>query len=50
MRRLNIGTRRHQGIDNRPPLASKTAPNPAMEFDCQSRLGGLLRSYHRKAA
>ncbi|XHR30972.1 MAG: integrase core domain-containing protein [Chthoniobacteraceae bacterium] len=47
--------RPHQGIENRTigvvpmPLQDSGPPNPS-EVECDSRLGGLLRHYHRKAA
>ena len=47
--------RPHQGIGNRtigivtmPPPDSRL-PEPS-EIECESRLGGLLRHYHRRAA
>jgi putative transposase len=47
--------RPHQGIENRtigivvvPPLDS--SPPDASEIECESRLGGLLRHYYRRAA
>ena len=42
--------RPHQGIGNRPPLASAAVPRPARIIDCRQRLGGLLRSYRGLAA
>ncbi len=46
--------RPHQGRDNEllmgsPPAATEDLPAMA-EIRCRSRLGGLLRSYHRQAA
>jgi len=45
--------RPHQGIDNCTP--SGPDPPPATDIDpdeveCRERLGGLLKSYHRRAA
>jgi putative transposase len=42
--------RPHQGIANRSPVARNVEPHPARIVDCRERLGGLLRSYHRRAA
>ena len=47
--------RPHQGIGNRPigviPFPPPgTAPPGPPKVECESRLGGLLRHYHRKAA
>ena len=47
--------RPHQGIGNKPiglvtaPSPDAEPPNPT-EIECDSRLGGLLRHYHRLAA
>jgi hypothetical protein len=42
-----------QGLDNRTPCGPPPPPegdiDPA-EVECRSRLGGMLNSYHRKAA
>ncbi len=40
----------HEQLGNRPPLATETESDPAKEVHCHERLGGLLRSYHRRAA
>jgi putative transposase len=46
--------RPHQGLENRPigevPFPSSTGPPHPAQIDCESRLGGLLRHYWRKAA
>ncbi|XHR31122.1 MAG: integrase core domain-containing protein [Chthoniobacteraceae bacterium] len=47
--------RPHQGLENKPigivamPPPNSRPPEPS-EVECDSRLGGLLRHYHRKAA
>jgi putative transposase len=45
--------RPHQGLDNVPPSGARPpAPGacPAGQVECHEFLGGLLKSYHRKAA
>ena len=42
--------RPHQGIGNRPIVDSRSTWPPARSADCRERLGGLLRSYERRAA
>ncbi len=42
--------RPHQGIGNRPIVDSRSTWPRARSADCRERLGGLLRSYERRAA
>jgi putative transposase len=45
--------RAHQGLDNRTPTGRPpptTADFQTDQIECRERLGGLLKSYHRKAA
>lgn len=42
--------RNHQGLDNRLIDPPPGTGSPSGEIDCRERLGGLLRSYHRRAA
>lgn len=42
--------RPHQGLGNRPIEGRSDAVEPAELVECRPRLGGLLRSYERRAA
>ncbi len=42
--------RNHQGLDNRVIDPREEVAGVCGEIECQERLGGLLRYYHRKAA
>lgn len=44
------GERNHQGLGNRLIDASEHVGQPDGDVECDERLGGLLRYYHRTAA
>ena len=45
-----LGERPHKGLDYRRPVEPDEPPPAEGEIACHERLGGLLRSYYRKAA
>jgi putative transposase len=42
--------RPHKGLDYRRPIEPDTPPTREGQVKCHERLGGLLKSYYRKAA